>query len=96
MLRINNDYSLEEIADALKVSVPAAKARLYRAQHRLKMFFPGHGRRDPQRSPALNITPMIALRPASGIFGLAGFALFLSQRYFPMIIEQAQGFQTIN
>lgn len=40
MLRINNDYSVEEIADALKVSVPAAKARLYRAQHRLKIFFP--------------------------------------------------------
>ena len=56
MLRIDNDYSLEEIADALKVSVPAVKARLYRARHRLKVLFPKHGGRDPQRSLALNIT----------------------------------------
>jgi RNA polymerase sigma-70 factor (ECF subfamily) len=45
MLRINNEYSLEEIADALKVSVPAAKARLYRARHRLKLFLPEQGGR---------------------------------------------------
>jgi DNA-directed RNA polymerase specialized sigma24 family protein len=40
MMRVNNDSSLEEIADALDVSVSAAKARLYRARHSLRAFFP--------------------------------------------------------
>ena len=51
MLRVNNDYTLEEIADALNVSVCAAKARLYRARHRLRVFFPDPDERRPPRSP---------------------------------------------
>ena len=51
MLRVNNDYTLEEIADALNVSVCAAKARLYRARHRLRVFFSDPDERHPPRSP---------------------------------------------
>ena len=51
MLRVNNDFTLEEIADALSVSVCAVKARLYRARHRLRVFFPDPDERHPQRSP---------------------------------------------
>jgi RNA polymerase sigma-70 factor, ECF subfamily len=39
-LRANEEYSMEEIADALNVSVSAAKARLYRARHVLRVFLP--------------------------------------------------------
>ena len=36
MMRVNNYYSLEEIAEALDISISAAKARLYRARHCLR------------------------------------------------------------
>ena len=40
VMRVNNESTLEEIADALHVSVSAVKARLYRARHSLRAFFP--------------------------------------------------------
>jgi RNA polymerase sigma-70 factor, ECF subfamily len=38
IMRANNESTLEEIADALNVSVSAAKARLYRARDSLRAF----------------------------------------------------------
>jgi RNA polymerase sigma-70 factor (ECF subfamily) len=40
MMRVNDDYSLEEIAEALDMSVSAAKARLYRARYSLRLYLP--------------------------------------------------------
>ncbi len=45
-MRVNNEATLEEIADALNVSVSAAKARLYRARHSLRAFSQHPGDRD--------------------------------------------------
>jgi DNA-directed RNA polymerase specialized sigma24 family protein len=40
MMRVNDDYSLEEIAKAMDMSISAAKSRLYRARYSLRLTFP--------------------------------------------------------
>jgi RNA polymerase sigma-70 factor (ECF subfamily) len=39
-LRLEREYSIDEIAKVLSVSVSAVKARLYRAKHFLRIFLP--------------------------------------------------------
>jgi RNA polymerase sigma-70 factor, ECF subfamily len=39
-LRLEHEYSIDEIAKVLSVSVSAVKARLYRAKHSLRIFLP--------------------------------------------------------